>query len=166
MQNVVNLSRKYNYWLASPEENIEARLIRRLICAGSNELSKRSSKKVQSCKKHRFDKTHLENYLDLGRIVIGCVCFLLLVCTVARGQVSLPAEEQRVTASQRPACTLLRFDEDWSFLKNKSLRTDLWDPIKYIPLDPDKPNEYISIGGEFRGTYEHVLNDNFTQAPF
>ena len=29
---------------------------------------------------------------------------------------------------------LLREDEDWSFLRDRSLRQDFWDPIKYIPL--------------------------------
>src|SRR5277367_5383011 len=28
---------------------------------------------------------------------------------------------------------LLREDENWSFLRDRSLREDFWDPIKYIP---------------------------------
>jgi hypothetical protein len=28
--------------------------------------------------------------------------------------------------------SLMRGDEDWSFLKTPSLRQDFWDPIKYI----------------------------------
>jgi hypothetical protein len=84
----------------------------------------------------------------------------------ARRQVSLPNQEQQITSFQRPTYSLLRFDEDWSFLQDKSLRADSWDPIKYIPFHPDKPKEYVSIGGEFRGTSEYVLNDNFTQTPF
>ena len=29
---------------------------------------------------------------------------------------------------------LLREDEDWTFLRDRALRQDFWDPIKYIPL--------------------------------
>jgi hypothetical protein len=30
---------------------------------------------------------------------------------------------------------LRREDEDWSFLRDRSLRQDFWDPIKYISRD-------------------------------
>ncbi len=29
---------------------------------------------------------------------------------------------------------LLREDENWTFLRDRALRQDFWDPIKYIPL--------------------------------
>jgi hypothetical protein len=111
--------------------------------------------------------TPLESYAVRERIlvILGWLCFLSVVCLGARGQVPQPVQVQP-PPTQRPEFTLLRFDEDWSFLQDKSKRTDLWDPIKYIPLHPDRPKEYISLGGEFRGTYEHVLNDNFTQTPY
>jgi Alginate export len=114
------------------------------------------------------DATHSESYPRFERIfsVLRWVCFLSVVCTVARGQVSAPTQEQQGTSLQRPTYTFLRFDEDWSFLQDRSLRTDVWDPIKYIPLHLDRPKEYLSIGGEFRGTYERVLNDNFSRTPF
>ena len=35
---------------------------------------------------------------------------------------------------------LLREDEDWSFLRDPSLRQDFWDPIKYIPLRRNSPD--------------------------
>jgi hypothetical protein len=99
-------------------------------------------------------------------IVLASFCFLFMVCIVAKGQVSLPVYEQHGTSSQEPTYNILRFNEDWSFLHDRSLRTDRWDSIKYIPLHFNRPKEYISIGGEFRGTYERVLNDNFAQTPF
>src|SRR5207253_4197712 len=37
-------------------------------------------------------------------------------------------------ATTPPAYKLLRYDEDYSYLKGASLCTDFWDPIKYIPL--------------------------------
>ena len=42
--------------------------------------------------------------------------------------------------------SLLREDEDWSFLKDPSLRQDFWDPIKYIPVGPE--GWFLTIGGE------------------
>jgi len=54
---------------------------------------------------------------------------------------------------------LLGEDEDWSFLKDLSLRQDLWDPLKYIPLGPD--GWYLSIGGGAREVLEQVGNDNW-----
>jgi hypothetical protein len=55
--------------------------------------------------------------------------------------------------------TLLGEDEDWSFLKDPSLRQDVWDPLKYIPLGRD--NWYLSIGGGTRQVLEQVGNDNW-----
>ena len=60
--------------------------------------------------------------------------------------------------------SLLREDEDWSFLKDPSLRQDFWDPFKYIPLGPD--GWYLSIGGEVREVFEQVGNDNWGKQPY
>jgi hypothetical protein len=45
---------------------------------------------------------------------------------------------------------LLREDENWTFLGNRALRQDFWDPIKYIPLRCDADDWYLTIGGEVR----------------
>src|SRR6476660_8501649 len=55
--------------------------------------------------------------------------------------------------------TLLREDENWSFLKDSSLRQDPWDPLKYISLRLD--GWFLSIGGEAREVFERVGNDNW-----
>jgi hypothetical protein len=60
--------------------------------------------------------------------------------------------------------TLLGEDEDWSFLKDPSLRQDFWDPLKYIPLGPD--GWYLSIGGGAREVLEQVGNDNWGKQPY
>ena len=57
-----------------------------------------------------------------------------------------------------PAYSLLRENEDWSFLRDTSLRHDVWDPLKYIRLGSD--DWYLTIGGEVRGVFEQVGNDN------
>jgi hypothetical protein len=60
---------------------------------------------------------------------------------------------------------LLREDEDWSFLRDTSLRRDFWDPIKYIPIRNDG-EWFLTIGGEAREVWEQIGNDNFGQAPY
>jgi len=63
--------------------------------------------------------------------------------------------------SQVPSRTynLLRENDDWSFLADPSLRSDLWDPIKYTPLACEAC--YVSFGGEIREAFEEVGNDNW-----
>lgn len=53
----------------------------------------------------------------------------------------------------------LRYDEDYSYLKDKSKRKESLDDIKYIPLGRD--NFYLSIGGEARIRYETYRNVGF-----
>jgi len=67
-------------------------------------------------------------------------------------------------AQSVPAYSLLRENEDWSFLKDKSLRSDIWDPLKYIRLGSD--DRYLTIGGEVREVFEQVGNDNWGKQPF
>src|SRR6187399_339647 len=51
----------------------------------------------------------------------------------------------------------LRYDEDWTYLRDPAKHTDFWDPVKYIPLDK-AGDSYLSFGGEARLRYE--LYDN------
>src|ERR1700690_2903613 len=66
---------------------------------------------------------------------------------------------------------LLTEDEDWSFLKDATLRQDFWDRIKYIPFGSgwegsDLSRSYLSIGGEAREVWEQIGNDNWGQQPY
>jgi hypothetical protein len=60
---------------------------------------------------------------------------------------------------------LLREDEDWSFLRNRNLRRDFWDPVKYIPLRKGG-DWYMTVGGEARLVWEQIGNDNWGQQPY
>jgi hypothetical protein len=57
-----------------------------------------------------------------------------------------------------PAYKLLRYEEDYTYLfTTPGLRTDFWDPVKFMPLwwlDPG----YLSLGGEVRGRGEFIHN--------
>jgi hypothetical protein len=61
---------------------------------------------------------------------------------------------------QRPAYTLERYDEDWSFLRDASKRTDLFDPIKWIPLG-ENASWFLTLGGELRERFQDVRNPAF-----
>jgi len=64
-----------------------------------------------------------------------------------------------------PPYTLLRFNEDYTYLADPRNRTDPFDPVKYIPLDPDDPKTYLSFGGELRERFEHFTNPRFGVPP-
>ena len=55
--------------------------------------------------------------------------------------------------SANPSYKQLRYEEDWSFLRDPAGRDDVLDRIKYIPLG-DKEDWYLTIGGEARMQFE------------
>jgi hypothetical protein len=67
-------------------------------------------------------------------------------------------------AQSVPAYSILRENEDWSVLRDKSLRQDIWDPLKYIRLGSE--DWYLTIGGEVREVFEQVGNDNWGKQPY
>ena len=64
------------------------------------------------------------------RVAPACVITLLVAVSSVRAQ----SDETTAPVSPVRTYSLLRENEDWSFLKDPSLRQDFWDPIKYIPL--------------------------------
>ncbi len=75
---------------------------------------------------------------------------------------SISAFADPAPAPAAPAYTAVRWNEDYSYLA-KAPKSDLFDPIKYIPLGSD-PDWYLSIGGSFRERYEYFNNVNFSPA--
>jgi len=63
-----------------------------------------------------------------------------------------------------PAYKLLRYEEDYRYLKDPVRRTDFWDPIKYIPLR-GRDDWYLSLGGELRERYELSHNPDAGGGP-
>ena len=53
-----------------------------------------------------------------------------------------------------PAYQPLRYDEDFSFLRDSRQQTDPFDAVKFIPLGSG-PDEWLSFGGESRTRYEY-----------
>jgi hypothetical protein len=63
-----------------------------------------------------------------------------------------------------PAYTLNRADEDYAYLRGPALRTDFWDPVKFIPLN-ESGIWYLSLGGEARERYEYFSHPNWGDGP-
>lgn len=63
-----------------------------------------------------------------------------------------------------PAYTPLRWNEDYRYLRDPVRHTDLFDPIKYIPLNEDG-DWYLSLGGQARYRYEWFESASFGIGP-
>ncbi len=74
--------------------------------------------------------------------------------TVARADGNPPP------AASPPIFTALRYDEDYSYLKDPAAATDAFDPIKYIPLSK-RGDSYLTLGGQLRDRYEYFQNALF-----
>lgn len=91
----------------------------------------------------------------------------ILALALALGPLQVLAQsvETAPRETQERTYKLLREDEDWSFLRDTSLREDFWDPIKYIPIR-NEDAWFMTMGGEAREIWEQIGNDNWGQAPF
>ena len=71
---------------------------------------------------------------------------------------------QAIAGSGVPTYKLLRYDEDYSYLKDPDRRTDFWDPIKYIPFG-DREDWYASFGAQLRPRFQFYNNFDFGTTP-
>jgi hypothetical protein len=83
---------------------------------------------------------------------LTAIWFILPILTPGQTDNSDPAVPERTWS-------LLRENEDWSWLANPALREDYADPIKYLPLG--RNGWYVTLGGEIREVLEQVVDDNF-----
>ena len=96
------------------------------------------------------------------RTVAPLVVLCLWCPPLAHGQ----SNTTDTDAAQARKYHLLREDDDWRFLADRSQQQEFWDPIKYIPLREGQNDWFLSMGGEARGTWERITNDNWGQQPF
>lgn len=88
--------------------------------------------------------------LLLGLAVLG------INALPALAQASKPAAPAK---DPTPSYSKVRWDEDYSYLKNGTSKPDMFDSIKYIPLGRD--DFYLSLGGQVRERYEYFNNASF-----
>src|SRR6201993_1599240 len=104
--------------------------------------------------------------------VVEKVCLMRIVPILAAALlIGVPSGNAQAVGTapsviQDRSYKLLREDEDWSFLRDRSLREDFWDPIKYIPLRKSADDWYMTMGGEAREVWEQIGNDNWGQSPY
>ncbi len=80
---------------------------------------------------------------------------------------SAPAPSAATTSAEAvppPPFKQLRYEEDYSYLRDERRRTEPMDRLKYIPLNR-AGDWYLSIGGELRPRYERFTNDAWGAAP-
>src|SRR5215471_2602694 len=63
-----------------------------------------------------------------------------------------------------PLAPVNQADENFSFLRDPANRTDLWDPLKYIPLNQNG-DYYLTFWFENRSEYEWFQNERWGQGP-
>src|SRR5260370_36295534 len=74
------------------------------------------------------------------------------------------ADDTVPTAMSPPAHTALRYDEDYSYLKDPASRTNLFDSLKYIPLNK-QGDSYLTFGGQEGDRDEYFNNKLFGNGP-
>src|SRR5207245_1814736 len=85
--------------------------------------------------------------LALAAFLIPATLGMVLVAFV-------PGAAFAACPSTRPSFQTLRYEEDYSFLRDPDCRTDVWDRIKYMPLN-EASDVYLSLGGDLRERYEY-----------
>ncbi len=92
--------------------------------------------------------------MTASRLFAGLFSCLVVIACAAR------ISSAQATKASRPAYAPERYDEDWSFLRDPSKRTDFFDAIKWIPLDKDG-SLFLTVGGELRERFQDVRNQGF-----
>lgn len=88
--------------------------------------------------------------------------FLAIIFFLSMSNLPLQAMQEHGASPQRKYSPVLRFNEDWSWLKdeNSSGKSDYLDAIKYISLGEDA---YLSFGGHARARGESFSHFGFQE---
>lgn len=102
---------------------------------------------------------------------IGTLCALLIDgsgCVFGQSGAETQNAKEAKSAGQcpdtPPGYQQLAYEENYAYLRDRNCRRDLWDPIKYVELEPSGET-YLSLGGYIRERYEYFSNDNWGKGP-
>jgi len=84
----------------------------------------------------------------------------LLIVALLRSSIALADQ----ASCDRPQITPVRYEEDYSFLRDPRCRTDIWDPLKYLVLDR-RLSIHLTLGIDIRERYEYFHNLNWGRDP-
>lgn len=90
----------------------------------------------------------------IGRPALPLITALFTLAAVAAARAQTP-ESALPQEPERPKISAQRWQEDWSVLRDPSLRTEPLDSLKYIPLSAD-PQVYLSLGADVRERLEAI----------
>ncbi len=90
------------------------------------------------------------------RLLIVGLC--LFVMGVVNAQTPDPSPVDAPQPEVRPALGPFPRFQDWSFLRDRSLRVDPYDRLKFIPLN-DSGTNYLTLGVENRTEFQYLKNN-------
>ena len=79
-----------------------------------------------------------------------------IAASIAGPAVAQDAASLAIGLPARPTIGMNRWQEDWSILADPSVRTEPFDDLKHIPLSPDDPKSYVSLGFDLRERFESL----------
>jgi hypothetical protein len=88
----------------------------------------------------------------------------LFVATRLQAQTPDPTPLDAPQPGVRPPLSPFPRYEDWSFLRDPSLRVDPYDRLKFIPLNESGTN-YLTFGLESRTEFQYLGNNNWGAGP-
>src|SRR5208282_4120582 len=102
-------------------------------------------------RKRTARKNDGRNFRNVSHPLVAASVVVYAGINLAHGEDSIPA------VVSPPAFTALRYDEDYSYLEDPAVRTNLFDSLKYIPLNK-QGDTYLTLGGQIRDRYEYFNN--------
>ena len=92
-------------------------------------------------------------------------CSLLVGFLLSGTSAVRTGHAQSLAVPPAPRITALRYDEDYSYLRDASLRIGAWwERFKYLPLN-ESGEIYLTLGAEARLRYEWIKNNNWGEEP-
>src|SRR5260221_3981427 len=90
-----------------------------------------------------------------SRLILIAAMVAAPVAALAQGTGAPPTDVHRYP--------LPTYEEDWRALQTSD-RTDVWDPVKFVPISANGTTS-LSLGGQLRVTYERFGNQSFGLTP-
>jgi hypothetical protein len=99
------------------------------------------------------------------RALVVALHAILILSASALAQTPQPMPPGPPPNPARPQLTPVdQCDENFTFLRDPANQTDLWDPLKYVPLN-ESGSFYLTLGFEERSEYEWFQNANWGAGP-
>jgi hypothetical protein len=92
--------------------------------------------------------------MPLRSVTILWASLLLVIAATATPATAQDDPPAVASMPTRPAILFNRWQENWSVLADPAMRTEPLDNLKYIPLNPNDPQSYISLGMNLRERFE------------